>query len=482
MSLAPLAAPNEAFLEAQARVCTGPHQTRPLGRKDTDPDPLHILTLMIDSLEHTTTTPVSLAQMGAFLTAMTIRRSFPTHTNWSTAEQAAFTQLGPRLTRLLPDPCRLLMDPTHAFDTLSAPEACVVEALRPILQGQHLSYTTTRQVLTAILHHDIHPALAAAVLIGQRMNLESYEEVHGYLDAVLAPDDVVKIKTASLTHFGQPYDGATRYFRPTVFVAAVRAALGRPSVLHGVDQMPPKNGVTDEQILHALGAATHLSRPQAAQLLSTPDVGFAYVSQREYAPAAYRLQSLRQHIKKRPPWAATEKAQRLFSSSGTNYMVIGYYHAGYEEPLLRLMQEQTLDAGMVLKGEEGGCNYSLRSSKPSSPTRKAINYTQGFCRRTNNTQSFAADINPATLGFAYEHSPRPDEISASAFAHLGQQALQGKPGPSYDRIVLNAALTDYYLGFAKNIEQALDAARGVIAQGTALKQLESYIDTSQSLA
>ena len=59
------------------------------------------------------------------------------------------------------------------------------------------------------------------------------------------------IDVDSLTHFGQPYDGATRYFRPTLFVAAVRAALGEPSLLHSVDVMPPKNGVTEEAILHS---------------------------------------------------------------------------------------------------------------------------------------------------------------------------------------------------------------------------------------
>ena len=35
--------PNEEVLEAQARVCTGPHQSRPLGIKPSDPKPNKIL-------------------------------------------------------------------------------------------------------------------------------------------------------------------------------------------------------------------------------------------------------------------------------------------------------------------------------------------------------------------------------------------------------------------------------------------------------
>lgn len=44
----------------------------------------------------------------------------------------------------------------------------------------------------------------------------------------------------SLTHYGEPYDGNTRFFRSTLFVAAVRACYGESCLLHGVDWMPPK--------------------------------------------------------------------------------------------------------------------------------------------------------------------------------------------------------------------------------------------------
>jgi len=44
----------------------------------------------------------------------------------------------------------------------------------------------------------------------------------------------------SLTHYGEPYDGNTRFFRSTLFVAAVRSCCGESSLLHGVEWMPPK--------------------------------------------------------------------------------------------------------------------------------------------------------------------------------------------------------------------------------------------------
>ena len=46
-----------------------------------------------------------------------------------------------------------------------------------------------------------------------------------------------------------------------------------------------------------------------------------------------------------------------------------------------------------------------------------------------------------------------------AFADMGLAALKGERGPVYDRIVLNAGLTDYYLGLSANAEEGLAEAK-----------------------
>lgn len=105
----------------------------------------------------------------------------------------------------------------------------------------------------------------------------------------------------SLTHYGEPYDGNTRFFRSTLFVAAVRACYGESCLLHGVEWMPPKvsnllyissnsihlqvflivflepfiflnyqgfqGGITEGQMLKFMGANIHLSPTQAKTLL-----------------------------------------------------------------------------------------------------------------------------------------------------------------------------------------------------------------------
>ena len=102
------------------------------------------------------------------------------------------------------------------------------------------------------------------------MNIEDKEEIRAHLDAVLSSEEVSTLQVESLTHFGQPFDGAARFFRPTLFVAAVRAALGRATVLHGVAEMPPKRGVTEEGVLAALGTRVDLPLATAARCIEDP--------------------------------------------------------------------------------------------------------------------------------------------------------------------------------------------------------------------
>ena len=474
--------PNQDVLEAQARVCTGPHQTRPLGISAADSiQPESIFGTILKSVkgELSPEWMVSEAQMGAFFAAMTIRNHFPKDTQWSEAEILTFENFRTALDACLPSDIKFIMHPNLGYLAENPQEEIVVKALHKILRGEHLTSDETRLMGESILNGQVKAALKGAALIGQRMNRETFDEVRGYLDSVFAPEQVLNVSVNSLTHFGEPYDGSTRYFRPTVFIAAVRAALGEASVLHGVDEMPPKFGVTEELILKTLGARTNLPLETAATLIEDPEVGFAYVSQREYSPGAYAIRELRMHIKKRPPWAATEKALQLFSA-GSNHMVIGYYHPGYEEPLLQLMWERGFQSGLVTKGEEGTSHYALRLGKPSVADRKAINYSQGFQRINEHKEGFALDINPEGFGFHYEKNPRLESVSPEAFAKAGVAALSGQKGHVYDRILLNTAIQDYLLGHCPDPHEAIEQTKEAIESGQAMARLRAYIAKSNT--
>ncbi|KAL8161629.1 hypothetical protein V2J09_013118 [Rumex salicifolius] len=503
-----LTRPNQTVLDAQTRVCTGPTQSKPL----TEEQALKVLDTILKSAsgELDNEEEVSRAQLGAFFAAMTIRANvFPEATQWSEGERRAMNVYWPKLVRVLPPDVIFIADPEGSIMSSSlgpqyagnnANEMRLVGALREVLAGGHLGYEEVQGVLKDILPLGSHgnpsteasESLLSAFLIGQRMNRETDRELKAYclaFDNELGPTPVADVN--SLTHYGEPYDGNTRFFRSTLFVAAVRSSYGESCMLHGVDWMPPKEGVTEEQMLKFMGANTCLTPLQAKQLLEDDGVGFAYISQREARPSMYSLVELREHIKKRPPLATSEKVQQYVRARGREAIVAGFYHGGYEEPLLMLMKRRGVHSGLVVKGEEGALSMTTRLRSQNASKGLPVNYCSGF-RSTGaavfqihgvSRETFSLEVNAKNYGFEPTDTPRTDR-SVSKNIELGLAALGGEKGPAYDRIVLNAAMVDHLLGCsgAEDISSALDRAREAIDSGKALKRLLNYIKTSHKLS
>ncbi|WVZ78009.1 hypothetical protein U9M48_025790 [Paspalum notatum var. saurae] len=500
--------PNATVLEAQARVCTGPEQTRPLGEEQA----MRVLdTILRSAMGELKEEPVSSAQLGAFFAGMTIRvNSFPEATQWSEGERRAMSLFWPRLVQVLPPEVKFIADPEGTImgaNGLIGPryvgqgtgEMRLVGALREVLAGGHLGYEEVQCVLKDILpigsdsnSASVSEALLAAFLIGQRMNRETDRELKAYCLAFedeLGPAPVADVK--SLTHYGEPYDGNTRFFRSTLFVAAVRACYGESCLLHGVEWMPPKGGITEGQMLKFMGANIHLSPTQAKTLLEDESAGFAYLNLQEACPPLYSIIGLREHIKKRPPLATSEKVQQFVRAQGRESMIAGFYHEGYEDPLLMLMRRRTVHAGLVVKGEEGALSMTTKERSVHASKGLPVNHCSGFRTPNINSsetdgirrESFRVVVNAQELGFESTETPRTDR-SVLKNLELGLAALGGEKGAAYDRIILNAAMSDHLLGCsgAEDINTALDRAREAIDSGEALRKLMSYIKISHKVS
>ncbi|WOL01233.1 hypothetical protein Cni_G09947 [Canna indica] len=502
--------PNQTVLEAQARVCTGPEQTKPL----TEEQAFKVLdTILRSARGELKDEEVSKAQLGAFFAGMTIRaNSFPEPTQWSEGERRAMDAFWPRLLQVLPQDIIFVADPEGTIMAAGSSigpnyvgdgtaEMRLVGALREVLAGGHLGYEEVQGVMRDVLPLNsdndgfgkVSESLLAAFLIGQRMNRETDRELKAYC---LAFDDELGTRTPiadvnSLTHYGEPYDGNTRFFKSTLFVAAVRACYGESCLLHGVEWMPPKGGITEGQLLKFMGANIHLSPAHAKTLLEDENVGFAFVNQKEVQPSLYSLIGLREHIKKRPTLATAEKVQQFVRARGKEAIVAGFYHGGYENALLMLMRRRRVHSGLVVKGEEGALSMTTKERSVNASKGLPVNHCSGF--RTPkmavlpdvdgiSRESFSIDVNAKDYGFEPTDTPRTDR-SVLKNMELGLAALRGEKGPAYDRIVLNAGMVDHLLGCsgAEDVMAALDRAREAIDSGKALKRLMNYIQMSHKV-
>ena len=169
-------------------------------------------------------------------------------------------------------------------------------------------------------------------------------------------------------------------------------------------------------------------------------------------------------------------------STGSNHLVIGYYHSGYEELFLKLIEERDLDSGLVTKGLEGCSSFSLRTSRTSDPDHTAVNSTMGTKKEHGKFVRFSADANPVEFGFNYEKHPRPETVSAEAFAATGLGALSGGKGETFDHLIFNVGIKDHLLGFCSDLSESVALAAEVIESGQALSHLNAYLERSKNSA
>ncbi|KAK9104377.1 hypothetical protein Scep_021221 [Stephania cephalantha] len=500
--------PNRTVLEAQARVCTGPTQTKPL----TEDQAYKVLDTILRSVkgELKDEDVVSKAQLGAFFGAMTIRaNAFPEATQWSEGEKRAIDTLWPELVQVLPHDIIFIADPEGTimgqgssigpnYVGNGTTEMRLVGALREVLAGGHLGFEEVKGVLSDVLPlEDVKlgkasDSLLSAFLIGQRMNRETDSELKAYC---LAFDEehgsVLFIYLFIYFQLFSPYDLADWSSFNSTLIAVVKSCYGESCLLHGVEWMPPKGGVTEEQMLSYMGANTQISPSQAKKVLEDEDAGFAYISLREARPSLYSLVALREHIKKRPPIATSEKVQQFVRASGREAIVAGFYHEGYEDSLLMLMRRRGVHAGLVVKGEEGALSMTTRLRPENASRGLPVNYCSGFRSKTNlsvsdvdgvSREHFNMEVNAKDYGFDPTDTPRTDR-SVVKNIELGLAALNGEKGPAYDRIVLNAAMVDHLLGCdgAADISSAIDRAKEAIDSGKALNKILNYIKITHKL-
>ncbi|GAB4829222.1 hypothetical protein Ancab_018888 [Ancistrocladus abbreviatus] len=205
----------------------------------------------------------------------------------------------------------------------------------------------------------------------------------------------------------------------------------------------------------------------------------------------YSLIALREHIKKRPPLATSEKVQQFVRAQGREAIVAGFYHEGYEEPLLMLMRRRGVHAGLVVKGEEGALSMTTKLRSANASKILPVNYCSGFRSSLGaaaleadgvSRETFRVEVNAKDYGFEATDTPRTDR-SVSKNIELGLAALRGEKGPAYDRIVLNAGIIDHLLGCdgAEDVSTALDRAREAIDSGKALERILNYIKISHKV-
>lgn len=361
----------------------------------------------------------------------------------------------------------------------ASPEARMTSYIKRIATGpkmsKDLSLTEARDGMELILSGQISQVQAAIFLIALRMKRESGDENLGILEALRASTQFAVAPVEELVDLADPYDGFLRHLPAGPFLPAVLAACGIPAVSHGCLKLGPKFGLTHHQVLAAAGIKADLTPRDAAACVADPNVGWAYIDQRQFHPGLHALIELRRLMVKRPCLSTLEKFCGPVRAQGKTLLVVGYVHTAYEELLPLVARHAGFSSAMIVRGIEGGVISPLNA--PSK-----------LIRCKSDVPAELIKLAPREAGIETElrTTPLPADIMetdltsyAKATAQAGLETLQGGNGPMRDSLILSAASILYQLGRADSLLAGAAVVRNALDSGAAYKRFQSFPVTTK---
>ena len=331
-------------------------------------------------------------------------------------------------------------------------------------RGRNISMDHAALVMQGILDDAVDPVQAAALLIALRMKRESEQEMRGLTKAAQLRVKTQTVNTSHLITLVDPFDGYSRTLSVSAFIPALLAACGYPSVIHGVESVGPKFGVTVRQVLSS-NPKFEVDFEEAAKQIESH--GWAYLDQSDYLPELHNLIPLRNRIIKRTALTTFERVLAPIVTTGSNHLALGYVHKAYPEIYAGIAQQAGFDFIHLHKGVEGG--LMIAAHKP-------------FARYSADLRNKDVRLIKQQHGVDEHASPLrklDSTLSVGEQARLcyqqGVDTLGGLEGPGRDALLASCANILSSVVSGLDYAQSVEKARLEIDNGSALEYFNAAL-------
>jgi len=321
--------------------------------------------------------------------------------------------------------------------------------------------------MSAILDGEIDDVQSAIFLIALRMKRETLEENFGILDALLKATDCQQADVEDLVDLGDPYSGYNRSIPISAFLPPLLAELGLPCIIHGLDSVTPKFGLTHKHISQALGDNANQSVEEAKVQIEDSKKSWTYLDQSRYCEPLYDLVSLRNKVVKRTVVNTVESLIGPIRGKRT-HSILGFVHKPYPPIYAALTARAGFDTSLVIRGVEGGVVPSLRQKG------LMISYIGEVEKARVEIDPKAMGIEQELRAIAFPNNMTTENNKTALAEHtvtLGRAALSGERGMFYDGLVYTASLILWHLQKSTNLSNAADFVREVLDSGKAVSRL-----------
>jgi anthranilate phosphoribosyltransferase len=347
----------------------------------------------------------------------------------------------------------------------------IVEAIRRVVEGQHLDRAEAESVMSEIMSGKATDAQIAAFLTALRMKSETVDELIGFAKVMRSKASPVHTRS----HVGAALSGTDREmlvdtcgtggdasgtFNISTATAFVLAGAGVRVAKHGNRSVSSLCGSAD--VVEALGIRIDLGAEAVARCIDEVGIGFLYApllhDAMRYVMLARREMKIRTVFNLLGP---------ICNPASANAQVLGVYSEKLTEPMAQVLCELGTHRALVVHGAGGLDEISIAGESKISEVRDGAVRTYY--------------VTPEDFGIDRSPIDRIQGGDARRNAEIIREILGGATGPRTDVVLLNAAAGLVAGGKADSLRAAIEPARKSILSGEALARLGALVEVSQRL-
>lgn len=334
----------------------------------------------------------------------------------------------------------------------------IKEAILKVVNGNDLNAKEAYGAMDEIMSGEASEVQMSAYLTALSMKGETIEEITASTKAMRAHCVKLLNDEEILEIVGTGGDGSNTFNISTTSSIVISAA-GVPVAKHGNRSASSKCGAAD--VLEALGVNIYIEPEKSLKILK--EINLCFLFAQNYHLAMKFVAGVRKELSIRTIFNILGP---LTNPAGATMQVLGVYDESLVKPLCEVLKNVGVKSALSVYGQDGLDEISV-SDKTS------------VCElRDGRLKCY--EIDPEDFGM--ERCSKEDLVGGNPRenAEITLSILNGQKGPKRNAVVLNSAAALYVAGKADSIEGGVRLASEIIDSGRAKKQLEKFIEYTNS--
>lgn len=332
------------------------------------------------------------------------------------------------------------------------------EAILKVSRKEDLTYDEAYTTMDEIMGGEASEIQMSSYLTAMSMKGETIDEITASAEAMRNHCVRLLNDVEALEIVGTGGDGSNTFNISTTSSIVISAA-GVPVSKHGNRSASSKCGAAD--VLEELGVNINIPPEKSVECLKKHNICFLFAQ--NYHIAMKYVAGVRKELGIRTIFNILGP---LTNPAGATMQVLGVYDKELVEPLANVLNNLGVKSALSVYGVDGMDEISA-SDKTC------------VCEiKDGETKSY--EIDPMDFGF--EKCRKEDLVGGDPKenAQITLDILKGQKGPKRNAVVLNSAAGLYVAGVVESIKGGVKIAEEIIDSGKALKQLEKFIEFTNS--